>query len=712
MNLVSSMTRLGVAAAITGTIFGAASSSSAQTIAVQSQLVLDNLTAPLGVYAPPGDTSRIFILQQSGQILLYSLVTNSLVGTYLDLGSTGLNLVTFGGERGLLGLAFHPNFASNGFFYVNYTNTSGNTVIRRYTANAPFATSNTANTSSGTTLLTVTQDFSNHNGGSTNFGPDGMLYVFMGDGGNGNDPNNRAQDDTQLLGKVLRLDVNDTSSTDGDGLYVPDNNPYRALGTPRDKVWAKGVRNPWRSTFDRLTGDLWIADVGQDNYEEINVQPAMQLSNPANGNSTILNAATIAGRNYGWDCREGLQPCPTGVATQGCDPNGTGYTNPIIDYTHAVGCSITGGYVYRGSAIPALYGMYIYADYCTSATHRVLRYDGTNITYHSDIADQLQYNGSNLVYITSYGEDASGELYICVAPASGAPGSVYKIVPFPVPCGCPCTVTGAQRVLFSDSFETDKGWTVSNSAGLTIGAWVRAQPANALEWQWDPMSDADGTGWCFVTGNGTTNSDIDGGSTTITSPALDFSRGQVSICYSYQFATSGQTANDGLFVEVSSNGTSGPWTLVATHQTDYATRWIPHSISQAALTAAGVTNTANMRVRFRAIDADTNNNVEAALDSFRIITTNVPDCNNNGVDDLADISSGTSLDTNGNQIPDECETVCRCDWDHNGSLGVPDIFAFLSSWFSMDPAADFDGQNGIGVPDIFAFLSCWFAQCP
>ncbi len=713
------LSRAAIAAAIAGSLLGAAAASAQQNIAIRSELVASGLVAPVGVYAPPGDTSRIFIVQQSGQIVLFNLTTNTVVGNYLNLGSTGLNLVGTGGlgsERGLLGLAFDPSFASNGFFYVNYTNTGGNTVVRRYTANAPFNSSITANTASGSTLITITQDFSNHNGGSIQFGPDGMLYVFMGDGGDRDDPNNRAQNDTQLLGKILRLDVNDTiNGGDGDGSYVPNNNPFRAFGHPRDKVWAKGMRNPWRSTFDRVTGDLWVADVGQDVYEEINVQPAIQLTNPADGNSPILNAAAAGGLNYGWDCREGLQACPTGLGGtgQGCNPNAAGYFNPIIDYSHSFGCSITGGYVYRGSAIPALDGFYFYVDYCTSSTHRILRYDGTNVTFHADIADQLQISNNNLGNITSYGEDGAGEMYMCVAPSNGAPGSVYRIAPFDVPCGCPCVATGAQRAIFSDSFEANLGWSVANSAGLTVGAWVRAQPANALSWQWDPMSDADDTGWCFVTGNGSTNSDIDGGSTTVTSPALDFTQGDISICYSYQFATSGQTANDGLFVEVSSNGAAGPWTLVATHNADLSTRWIPHAISQAALTMAGIANTTNMRVRFRAIDADTNNNVEAALDSFKILTGNVPDCNENGVDDLVDIANGTSLDVNDNQIPDECEAPdCACDWDNSGAIAVPDIFAFLASWFANDPAADFDGQNGVGVPDIFAFLACWFAGCP
>ncbi len=668
-----------------GATFIAAAPAHAQPIGIQSQLVLSGLTQPVGVYAPPGDTSRIFILQQTGQILLYNLNTNTLVGTYLNVGQTGLDLstrTTAGTERGLLGLAFHPDFATNGYFYINYTSRiDGSTNIRRYTANAPFTTSTSANTTSGTTLLTVPQDFANHNGGSIHFGPDRMLYVFMGDGGDANDPNNRAQDDNQLLGKILRLDVNDViAGADGDGLYIPDNNPYRALGHPRDKVWSKGMRNPWRSTFDRLTGDLWVADVGQNVREEVNFVPAIQLANPLDGNSAILNAGTVAGLNYGWDCREGLIACPTGVASQGCDPNAGGYFDPILDYTHSVGCSITGGYVYRGSAIPALEGCYFYVDYCTSATHRIVRYNGNAITFHADITDQLRFNNANLVNITSYGEDGAGELYICVSPGNGSPGSVYKIVPTQTPCGCPCAAPDPQDTLFSDQFQTNQGWTVQSDTSLTDGAWQRAQVINDLAWQYDPIQDFDGNRWAFITDNDAGNSDVDNGSTRLISPALDFTQGDITICFSYFLMMTAPDANDGLYVDVSSNGTAGPWVRLRSYQTNMSTRWTPDAITQTELTAAGVTNTSNMRVRFTATDDGAGGIVEAGVDDFKVLSASA--------------------------------NTCPCDWDDNGSIGVPDIFAFLASWFANDPAADFDGQNGVGVPDIFAFLACWFAGCP
>lgn len=672
------------AAAILGV---SVSTATGQNIAIQTELVYGPVNSPVGVYAPPGDTSRIFIVRQTGEILLFSLTSNSLVGTYLDLGPDGLNLTVKDNERGLLGMAFDPNFATNGRFYLNYTSrTNGATIIRRYTANAPFTTSTSANTSSGLTLLTVTQDFSNHNGGSIHFGPDGMLYIFMGDGGSANDPNNRAQNDNSLLGKILRLDVNDNSDTDGDGLYIPNNNPFRALGDPRDKIWAKGLRNPWRSTFDRLTGEIYMADVGQDTREEVNVQPALMLQDPNNGNSTILNPAQAVSLNYGWDCREGLIACPTGLggSGQGCDPNGAGYTDPIWDYGRTGGqCSITGGYVYRGSAIPNLQGAYFYTDYCNNAYTRFLRYENGQITQHVQIHDQLRFNNANLTNVVSFGEDAAGEMYICTTPISNpANGNVYRIVPFPLPCGCPCVATGPQHELFFDSFETNQGWTISSSGVLSDGAWERALVLkNVVNWQYAPPGDFDGNGWAYVTANRDNNSDVDGGTTILTSPPLDFTAGQITICYSYFLEMTVPTAGDGLFVDVSSNGLTGPWITVALHTTDNSTRWHPHAISQTQLTTSGVVNTSNMRVRFRAADIDPGNIVEAGLDVFRILTANVP-------------------------------TPCPCDWDENGTIEVADIFAFLASWFAGEARADFDGENGVGVPDIFAFLACWFAGCP
>ena len=225
----------------------------------------------------PVDDARLFVLQQSGAIKILNPNGNVNATNFLTLTSA---TITSGGERGLLGLAFHPNYATNGYFYINYTNTAGNTVIARYSVSA---NPNVADASSATILLTVTQPFSNHNGGSLRFGPDGYLYIGMGDGGSGGDPGNRAQNINDNLGKMLRIDV-DSASPYG----IPADNPYVGVAG-NDEIWAIGLRNPWKFNFDRLNGDLWIADVGQNQAEEIN-----------------RTAAPLpTGLNYGWKCNEG-----------------------------------------------------------------------------------------------------------------------------------------------------------------------------------------------------------------------------------------------------------------------------------------------------------------------------------------------------------------------------------------------------------------------
>ena len=265
----------------------------------------------------PRDDDRLFVVQQGGAIRI--LNTNGSINStnFLTLTST---TISTGGERGLLGLAFHPNYATNGYFYVNYTNPAGNTVIARYTVSA---NPNVANAASGTIILTVAQPFSNHNGGSIKFGPDGFLYIGMGDGGNAGDPGNRAQNSNENLGKMLRIDV-DSASPYG----IPPTNPYLGI-EGNDEIWAIGVRNPWKYSFDRSTGDLWIADVGQYQIEEIN---------------HVTN--TTPGLNFGWNCYEGNSVYST------CTIPAT-YVFPVAQYTHSAGaCSITGGFVYTGSLYP------------------------------------------------------------------------------------------------------------------------------------------------------------------------------------------------------------------------------------------------------------------------------------------------------------------------------------------------------------------------
>lgn len=274
---------------------------------------------------------RLFIVEQTGRIRMVlngSLLTHS----FLNISSK----ITSGGERGLLGLAFDPDFETNRTFYVNYTNLSGNTVIAAYQS---LPDSLIADPDSETILLTINQPYSNHNGGDITFGPDGYLYIGMGDGGSAEDPQNNSQNPQSLLGKMLRIEVT------ADGYTIPPTNPFAFDDFTSDEIWALGLRNPWRFSFDPLTGDLWMADVGQYDYEEIDFQPA----------------ASSGGENYGWRCYEGFEPFnPIGCSVSNA------YDPPIFAYNHSGGnCSVTGGFVCRTSDSDLLSGVYLFADYCS-----------------------------------------------------------------------------------------------------------------------------------------------------------------------------------------------------------------------------------------------------------------------------------------------------------------------------------------------------------
>lgn len=327
------------------------------------ETIAEGLTAPIYAIAPEGD-SRLFVVEQSGTIRI--LADGELLPQpFLDVSDA----ISFGGEQGLLGLAFHPDFAANGRFFVNYTNTMGNTRVAGYTVSED---PNVAEPSSATDLLRVAQPYGNHNGGWIDFGPDGLLYVGMGDGGAGGDPQGYGQDPSSPLGKILRLDVD-------------------AGGTP--EIFASGVRNPWRNAFD---GDLlYIADVGQSAWEEVHVV-----------------SIGDAGANLGWNRMEGL------VCFRGQDCDQTGLTLPVHVYDHGEGCSITGGFVYRGSAIPALEGRYLFGDYCSGTLWSFRYADGTA----EDVTDYFNSLG-NVGNITSFGRDGMGELYLTLAD-----GRVQKLV--------------------------------------------------------------------------------------------------------------------------------------------------------------------------------------------------------------------------------------------------------------------------------------------
>ncbi len=343
--------------------------------------IVSGLSFPLYVTAPPGDP-RLFVVEKTGAI---RIVQNGSLAArpFLDLSGT----VSNGGEQGLLGLAFDPHYATSGRFYVDYTDRNGDTRIARYRVSAD---AGAADPASAEILLTIEQPYSNHNGGQLAFGPDGYLYVGMGDGGSGGDPQGHGQNPDDLLGSLLRLDVSGAS-----GYTSPGNNPY-AHGGGRPEVFSIGLRNPWRFSFDRSNGDLYVADVGQNEREEVDVSPA------ASGGGR--------GLNYGWNRMEG-----TSCYQSSCDRGGL--TRPVTEYTHADGCSITGGYVYRGRALPALAGTYFYADFCSGLV-RSFRYAGGRATDAREWP-MLKPGGQ----VTSFGEDASGELYVTVAD-----GKVLQVV--------------------------------------------------------------------------------------------------------------------------------------------------------------------------------------------------------------------------------------------------------------------------------------------
>jgi glucose/arabinose dehydrogenase len=349
------------------------------------------LSSPVFMTAVPGDNTRLFVVEQGGRIQIFDLTTKSVKATFLDLGSTGSNLITSGGERGLLGMAFDPSYNANGRFYVYYTDTSGNIVIARYLtdqSNADLADSNSA-----LVLVTIPHPLAaNHNGGMLAFGPDGCLYAGPGDGGGAGDPDHNGQNPNVRLGKLLRVDP-----STGGACTFGTTNPFSGGGGD-PLIWSVGLRNPWRFSFDRLTHDLYIADVGQDTREEIDISLAV------NGGGK--------GLNYGWNIMEGM------LCFNAASCNQVGLTLPVLDYDHSQGCSIIGGYVYRGSAIPALSGTYFYGDLCSGFV-RSLSYIGGQVTQQTDWP--LLAPGGN---ITSFGEDAQGELYLM-----NLQGGLFRIVP-------------------------------------------------------------------------------------------------------------------------------------------------------------------------------------------------------------------------------------------------------------------------------------------
>lgn len=376
------------------------------TISV-NEIVATGLDHPVAITHAGDNSGRLFIVEQPGTIRI--IKNGSLLSQpFLDIKS----LVLYGGERGLLGLAFHPNYSQNGYFYVNYTRKNdGATVIARYQVSG---NPDIANPSSAFILLIIPQPYSNHNGGNVIFGPDGYLYIGMGDGGSGGDPQNYAQNKNSLLGKMLRIDVDH-----GSPYAIPADNPFvNADGL--DEIWDWGLRNPWRFSFDRLNGDMYIGDVGQNTWEEVDFHPASQPG----------------GINFGWRCREGAHtytsspPCndPSYLAT---------LTDPITEYNHSEGYSITGGVVYRGFLYPALNGTYFFGDYVTGKIWSIKKLSSSPTTWSSRVLEtQAGFN------ISAFGEGENGEIYI----ANHNNGSIHHLVDLAGPVDYSSAVNASKKL--------------------------------------------------------------------------------------------------------------------------------------------------------------------------------------------------------------------------------------------------------------------------
>ena len=645
-------------------------------------LFLETLTPTFSgaVFAtsPPGDSERLFVVEQAGRIRILNLASNTVNATaFLDIDP----LVLSGGERGLLGLAFSPDYASNGQFFVNYTNNSGNTVIARYTVSANPAVADPA---SALILKTWTQPYSNHNGGWIGFGPDGMLYTGTGDGGSANDPGARAQNLNSPMGKMMRLDPAGQANA-----WIPADNPYVGV-TGLDEIWAYGLRNPWRCSFDRLTGELWIADVGQNAWEEIDLQPA----------------GSTGGENYGWSCREGLV-C-TGLNTCG-SCSGFSSVAPVHVYNHAGGrCSVTGGYVYRGP-IPSLQGLYFFADYCSRQVWS-LEWNGVSASVTERTAELGP--SSNIV---SFGEDEVGNVYIIT------PSRLYRIASDECGNGSDCNSNG-----ISDDCDIASGFSQDcdangvpdecdidcNGNGLPdscdlINGTSEDCNANGIPDECDIASgfsldeDLDGVpDECPDTGGNPCDDPleaVDGVLVFDTTPATTdgpahFACGgdgqihrdfwfrytatltgtlTISLCGSSidtrlaVYEGTDCPVNETRLLGCDDNGCALPGSDASAlavdilQGTQYLIRVGGSDPSQAGPVVMGLYSTGTVGCG-NGLDCNAN----GSWDDCDIENGSSQDCNDNGVPDECDIGTGSSLDQNANGVPDECEQTGNWESEH------------------------------------------------
>jgi glucose/arabinose dehydrogenase len=397
-----------MALALVGIASLTAGTAAAQTPQLTLNLVAQGLNQPTAIAFPDDGTGRMFVVERAGTIRIHDGV--SLLPTpFLDISSLVLDDFS---ERGLLGLAFHPDFANNDYFFVYYSAdasgpplSDGDSVVARYSVSA--GNPNVADPASALIVLTVDQPDWNHNGGQIELGPDGFLYVALGDGGGGGDPGDNGQDPTTLLGSILRVDVDgDDFPADAWSNYsIPPDNPFVGNAGGLDEIWVWGLRNPWRFSFDRFTGDLFIGDVGQGTYEEVSFQP--------------FNSS--GGENFGWDCFEGNHIYSSSAPSCTTDPND--YVPPILEYSHSqftsFACSVTGGYRYRGTRHARLQGLYLFADYCAGYI-----FAGSETSPGSWSFEVLfPQAGDTSFNVTTFGEDRQGELYVAAYDL----GHVYRI---------------------------------------------------------------------------------------------------------------------------------------------------------------------------------------------------------------------------------------------------------------------------------------------
>jgi glucose/arabinose dehydrogenase len=416
---------------------------------------ISGFTLPVGIAHAGDGSGRIFVVEQGGRI---RIVKNGVLLTtpFLDISTR----ISSGGERGLLGLAFPPDYATKGYFYVNYTNPAGNTVIARFVRSASNA--DTADPASEQIIITIGQPFENHNGGQLNFSPrDGQLYVGMGDGGSAGDPGNRAQNPVELLGKILRLDV---ESGRPYAYTVPASNPFLNRAGFRPEIWAIGMRNPWRFSFDRLTADLFIADVGQGLFEEIDFQTGQ----------------SAGGENYGWRIMEGIHCFNPNPCTQ------AGLTLPIHEYNHSAGdCSVTGGYVYRAAQFPRMQGLYLFGDFCSGRIWG-LRFENNAWTNALLLDNSFQ--------LSAFGEDEAGNVFV----AAYNTGEIHKLVDngptvTPSPTPLPATVF----------FSSPVGNVAEGAGSASVGVTRQGDPSGELFVDYATSDDTASSRKDYTTARGT-----------------------------------------------------------------------------------------------------------------------------------------------------------------------------------------------------------------